>query len=111
MPKRQNTRTIQTPDLQGEDSFVVMRRLTVGEVRALRKKARTITKDDDQVEVSIEISSDTLADCVLKWNWVDDNGEPLPQPHHNVDVFDILTDEEFGFLGDTLLGTGDTQKN
>lgn len=97
MPKRQNVRTIKTDDLQGENSYVIMRRMTVGEIRS-------ISSDRPDGATAIEVSAEILSTHVTEWNWVDDDGEPLPSPAGNVEVLNRLTDEEFQFLGEQLMG-------
>lgn len=38
---------------------------------------------------------DLLAETVVEWNWVDDEGNPLPQPKDDPDVFrrELVLDE------------------
>ncbi len=45
-----------------------------------------------------------LADRLLAWSWTDDDGEPLPQPHHNPSVFYRLTDTEAYYLLSAIRG-------
>lgn len=72
MAKRQAPIVVPTPDCgQGEDAFVVVRRMTWGEARALTAAA----KDDNSQSVGRE-----LAACVTAWNWCDVDSNPIPLP-------------------------------
>lgn len=109
MPKRQNVKTIDSSAVQGEGSYVVIKRMTYGEARAARDLARRAEKDKDEDAVA-DAGQDMIANHLMTWNWVDDEGNPLPLPRDDRGVFDRLTDEEVLFLGQALNGTADAQK-
>lgn len=128
MPKRQNTIKLNSEEVQGKDSYVIVRRPTVAEVKQWQKESRDLTKErkrkekelknnpelEEELEegdIVIEMSSERLATHIVGWNWVDDDGNPLPNPNNNIEIFDILTDDEFTFLGNCLLGNAETRKN
>lgn len=98
-----STFRVESPTIQGEDSYVVFRALTVEEARAYRK---TTGSDDDVFEIGL----DALRTHIVEWNWVDDAGNPLPQPREDPGVIDRLTVEETNFLAQTLI-TRPAQKN
>jgi hypothetical protein len=105
MPQRQNVRRIPSSRVQGDDSWIEISRLTVGEAREADR-----LKDDRETD-----SFDTVVGLyqrhVVGWNWVDDDGQPLPLPKDDPGVVDRLTDLEFSFLGDCLAGSEVEQKN
>lgn len=35
---------------------------------------------------------------VMDWNWVLENGDPMPKPHNNPEVFGFLTAQEFIYI-------------
>lgn len=105
MPKRQNLRRFPSEEVQGEDSYVVVSRLTVGEAR----EADRLRKADDTD--SFEAISKFYRDHVHAWNWVDDDGEPLPLPKDDPAVIDMLTDREFEFVAECLAGSEEERKN
>ena len=99
MPKRQSVKKHDTSKVQGEDSYVVLTAVKVKEIRKIRKLAKT--EDFDEFEGGVSL----LARHVVGWNWVDDDGEPLPIPKDNPEVIDELTDEESKFLVDLMMGS------
>jgi hypothetical protein len=124
MPQRQGQKRIETPELQGDDSYVVFRRMSIQEVQDILKANKQEIAEEmgrlseegeagdkkplspaeiamaklDQSLLNIEVTNDTLAKVLHSWNWVDDFGEPLPQPASNPDVMNRLNDEEYRFL-------------
>lgn len=98
MPKRQNTRRVKTPKLQGDDSFVEIRLLTFEEHRKLREEA-----DKEQLS-NWDYGKRLMALSIAEWNWVDNDGKPLPEPRIDPDVVDRLTEEEMMFLTGLLKG-------
>ena len=53
---------------------------------------------------------DLVSAHVLEWNFVDDEGEPLPQPAEKPEVVDELTEEEATFIV-LALTNSEEQKN
>ncbi len=83
-----------SPDIQGDDSYVVFRAVTGAERDALFAGRR-----DDEPESAIrERGRRLLALRILDWNWVDEAGQPLPLPKDDVAVFDRLLEHELDFL-------------
>ncbi len=105
MPQRKSVRRYESPDVQGDDSWIEISRLTVGEARVINEHR---DKDDlDAFEAVLPI----YQKHIVGWNWVDDDGEPLPLPKDDPDVVDQLTDLEFEFVANCLSGDRDEQKN
>ena len=101
MPKRKVVRRIKSEEVQGEDSWVDMRRPKGRDIKDAVRKQDAQGEDAGNL-ASYENSQELLRAHVLSWNWVDDNGNPLPQPQDSEDVFDELTDEEVRFLTEHL---------
>lgn len=105
MPKRKRITRHDSEEVQGEGSWVKTATLTVAEMRESRKLAKT--KNFDAFELGVDVTKTH----VLEWNWVGDDGEPLPQVPDHPEVVDTLTDEEIGFLGKRISGSDTDTKN
>jgi hypothetical protein len=67
MPERRAaTYRVATPDVQGDDSWIELRKIDYG----TRKRFQAGEID----------ALDLIEMHLAGWNWVDDDGEPLPQP-------------------------------
>ncbi len=66
--------------------------------RVVRASVDIDTKDAKEVMTSWSNLVGILPDCIVGWNWTDNNGEPLPQPHRNLAAFDTLNEEELLWL-------------
>lgn len=97
MAKRIHTATkrFNTDEVQGEGSFVVLKSLTVGEIRKWRNDARK--EDADVVEGTLKV----LTKQLVEWNWVDDDGKPLPTTAKGMDA---LYEAEAEYLAKLLVG-------
>ena len=130
MPKRLSSRTVKSDEVQGEGSEVTLTGLKVYEMKEQRlaaeeaknkataynkqlrkhKKLQEANPDLDDLDPYttkynvMDAGIETLKKHILAWNWVDDDGEPLPQPQEDSDVFDKLTDDEVAFLIDHMMG-------
>lgn len=95
MPKRQNTQKLASPELQGDDSYIIMVSPKVGEMDDFRAVIAPLNTEIDNLRKSgqdgssefaeltqelEDLSRDLIPRFVKSWNWVDDNDEPLPQP-------------------------------
>lgn len=97
---------ITTEDVQGEGSWAIVRKLNVREQRKFRKMFA------DKELTAFEIGVEVMKQNVIAWDWVDDDGEPLPQPKDHPEVIDLLTDAEVEVLGNAIRGSGvDDLKN
>lgn len=88
MPERRSTVRVDCEEVQGAESYVLLRKITVADHRELRKPE--VTFDSGGKEI--------LARLILGWNWVWEDGSPMPLPSADPTVMDRLTDHEAGFL-------------
>ena len=119
MPKRQSTTRHDSDAVQGADSWVETRNPTWGEKKALRREAVTTTSqvvlDDamepeeriklrlDQMDATNDWAAEQVIKFVVAWNWVDDDGDPLPTPKDDPSVLDRLTSVEMEFLAAAVI--------
>lgn len=87
-------RRVPTPDVQGDDSYVEIRALTYGKAQEFALMAKNATDDAAKEKIGRLL----VVDHVIGWNWVDDDGKPLPTPAANPDVVNLLTTEEMTCL-------------
>lgn len=100
MPERKRTFTATSEVVQGEGSFVTFRKVSYGQLQQARKLAAEGTLTPEQNE---QYGRDWLARSIVAWNWVDDQGQPLPLPAAGLDI-DVLTNEEANWLMAQLIG-------
>lgn len=100
MLKRNRVRTMKGGPM-GDEAFVVVLVPTIGELRHQAKQAEKLGMESDAAESEANIY---FSKHILKWNWVDDEGQPLPQPFDNPGIFTVLTGDELRFLGQCLAG-------
>lgn len=108
MPQRKAIRQVFTPEVQGEDSWVKVSRLKVGQWFALQGPEGANGAEPSQAE-QVRRGLKVLVEHVLGWNWVDDEGQPLPQPKDDPAVLEQLTDEEALCLLRVLQGPSEAQ--
>ena len=97
MPKRQNTKRVESEEVQGEDSYVILKRPLYGEGKeTLERYNKALLLEDE--EEKRRLTEEFLVARVVDWNWVDDAGDPLPKPSDDPSVLDQLTDREMDFL-------------
>ncbi|MDZ4768354.1 MAG: hypothetical protein SGJ24_04435 [Chloroflexota bacterium] len=101
MAARQSTKRIDTTDLQGEGSFVIVRPFTYGRIRDLQATAGNLSAD----EVAA-LDERTIIDGVQEWNWADEAGKALPLPAADASVVRSLTVNEFNFLSRVIIAGG-----
>lgn len=113
MPKRIATRRV-TGGPQGDDAFVVIQRITFGQMQELLSMVSPNGKPDDlaTAKANLDMAKKMLPEYVVEWNWVADEAglEPLPQPKDNPAVFDSLLDEEVTWLMGALQGVVTEEK-
>lgn len=102
MAKRISTKKFSTAEVQGDGSFVILSSVKVGEQRDYFEQ-----KDDEDFD-KIEWGVELLIKHIVDWNWVDDDGEPLPLPKDDPDVIDELTNAESELIA-KLLVSSDTK--
>jgi len=76
MPERKHKllRRVDSAEVQGDDSWVLVKTPTMDDVRAGDMPA-----EGDQ-QAAIDYGRTVLGNLVKDWNWVDDDGNPLPKP-------------------------------
>lgn len=89
---RPNTVKVDSASVQGEGSYILWRRMTWGERKAIQQSAR-----DGEFGTLL-----MLTDHIAGWNWTDSDGNALPLPQGESD-FEALYDEEISFLADVAV--------
>ena len=105
MPERKKTVKLQSTRAQGKDSWVEVVPLTVRGSREFR--GRLEAADNTEAREAILLAE--LCAHIVAWNWVDEDGKPLPSPQQEPEVLEGLTSREVIFLRDALNG-GDEQE-
>jgi len=109
MPKRPDAiRHIETPELQGEDSWVKIRRTYGRDLKRMIPQGQRLRADDTPDLEKYEFGEQRIRDLVVGWNWVDDDGKPLPLPRDQADITEALRDDEIMFLIEQVSGQGGT---
>ena len=90
MPERLNKKfhRVDSTEVQGEGSWIIIRK--IGFEIVLNQNAAELKNADQNMELAYQATKTVL----YEWNWVDDEGTPLPQPKDDPEVFDELTVEE-----------------
>ncbi len=93
MPRRAPTsERFDTSKVQGEDSFIILKKLTLGDIEKITEKGRRQKASRSEVGRLILIAR------IEDWNWADENGTPLPLPRDNPKVLEGLTEDEALFI-------------
>ena len=90
-------RKVDSIEVQGEGSYVVLCAMTYGDSKAYFNR---ITSDDKSEQY--QVGNELLIKMVHEWNWVDDDGKPLPLPKDDPSVLDSMPIEEIVFLSNEL---------
>lgn len=122
MPKRNNLMRVPSDEVQGEGSFVLLRRIrwetqqeaqmklakaAGGEIGSNGEGVRVTT---EFLQMNAEFTRDLLQQCVVDWNWVDDDGKEFPKPSDPAAV-GVLNVEEVQFIVRALQPGRDELKN
>lgn len=123
MAQRQRSQRVSSEVVQGKGSYVIVRRLTLDEARQYQQEASSEYEVNDDLsdaenkalqaafnEAREVRSRELLSRFIIEWDWVDDDGNPLPQPKTDPDVFLKLTDLEFQFLSRCLTDMSELEK-
>jgi len=125
MPQRKNVVRTSTVEVMGEDSYVLVRKITTAEARevlelhqtrkaSLREKASEKKLPQDLRSVYVEElqagdAKDALeealkryADHIIEWNWVYEDGKTMPLPADDPTVLVALTGDEIRVLAKAL---------
>lgn len=92
---------IDSSEVQGDGSFVIVRSPSWG---LLRKAQKMTNSGADAATVGIEFAEELVRETVLDWNWTDDADQPLPKPADDKAVIERLTAEEVSFLIEKVTG-------
>ena len=124
MPERLSTRTFDASSVQGEGAILVLRGATVGEVLGNRRAAearntaryrfgRWLGRLFRRAPSPVDQMRDNMryyAGHVRSWNWVGDDGEPLPLPADDPSVIERLTTDEMAFIIACVNGERQTEE-
>lgn len=117
MPKRKRTNRIDSPDVQGDDSWIELQLPTMREMSEKRtiiahtqgQLDKLLANGSDDTEALAELQQQQEAltytmfsEYIIDWNWVDDDDKSLPKPHNNPDIFAELTSAEIQFLSNAF---------
>lgn len=97
-------------EIQGEGSFVTMRKPSWGVMR----RATAMMEGKSEAEAGLAMMSELLPSLITAWNWTDVEGELLPLPKDHPEIIDDLEVEEAMFLvekASELLATEKPGKN
>ena len=102
MSKRQSTKRVDSTAVQGDGSWVDIKRITYGmgiDAQALQGVTETPVLD--------EFNRKLITYLVAGWNWVDDDGNELAVPEDDPGVIDGLLDTEVLWLMQQLTAQTD----
>lgn len=102
MPQRQSIKRVDSAIVQGDGSWVDVKRITYG-MGIDAQKLQSVT----ETSVLDEYNRKLITYLVAAWNWVDDEGEPMPTPKENPAVIDSLLDTEIMWLMQQLVAQTD----
>lgn len=101
MPGRITKKRIESKAVQGDDSWVEITPIKLGQSKVI---ARQLDEMRGDPTAFIRANSETITRHVVGWNWVGDDGSPLPLPSEDPSVLDDLTNLEVQFLVRILNG-------
>lgn len=97
MAKRKNHRVVASTELQGEGSFIIVSPMTYGE-------ERDMLLNPLEGEERLARNEKHVVAHVHNWNWVDDDGNPLPLPADDPSVLKRLSRDEWNFVISAING-------
>lgn len=117
---RVTSKRIETIDLQGEGSFIVVKPVGWKTAKKINEflimgnvEVRADMSDPEKkkhIEEETALTEQVLFSSIVEWNWADENGTALPIPR-TTDDLDLLTVEEVQFLLSSVTGkNGDLKK-
>ncbi len=125
MAKRKTVKKVSTDELQGENSYVIVTAVKTKEIKQTRRESQAVSDAQKEVEKRRKVGDEDIEDVepydafgsgldmirrhLKEWDWVDDDGVPLPQPKEDPNVLDELTIEEVTFLANLLTGEEDSK--
>lgn len=115
MPTRISIVTIPTP-VQGDDAWVKIKRPTVGEMEEMYERYRIAVTPSQSpengggIDPQVAMRDELLNRFVQEWNWVDDDGLPLPQIKNDPSVIRKLLSNEIDALYQAITMQDDNKK-
>jgi hypothetical protein len=98
---------VDSTEVQGEGSYVMLLKLKHGQTWALQAEMAAASKANDTRPLE-----DLLSRQVVGWNWANADGVPFALPKDDPEVLDELTEDELVFLAQSLLSvSGAKAKN
>ena len=96
MPERKNKlyRKVESDEVQGKGSWVKLKAPTLEDIRT-----QTFPGEGDN-SAALDFGANIVSRLVVAWNWVDDEGEPLPKP--TPEIVNGLPYAEIEFLMNAL---------
>ena len=85
--------------------------ISVREYLIWNKLKGALTGDADTMAAALDALCVSLSNKILKWNWTDLTGNPLPTPYKNPEVLKELNENELIWLSTSLVETGEQRKN
>lgn len=110
MPQRSAVVKVKTP-IQGDDAWAVIKQPTYGDIRRLSTAVKSVDVKVENLTENLDFTSKLITDFVLQWNWVDNDGNPLPQVSSDPKVIDELTTEEVQQLCELVMDGEKIKKN
>jgi hypothetical protein len=113
---RVTSKRIETKDLQGEGSYIVVKPVSYSTAKKARAFVLNVPGDNQkarskQAEDEIQFTEKMIFESIVEWNWTGDDDQPLPIPRKTEDL-DALTVEEVNFIVQSITGmTGTQAKN
>ena len=104
MARKNQVRKVSSAAVQGDDSYVEFAPVMYGESKEIARRLNDIPPNNRLAQM--ELNAEVVRKYVVGWNWVDDDGNPLPLPKDDPTVLDRLTAEEMRFLGNNLNASG-----
>jgi len=83
---------------------------SMGETRDSAKELQlSIKAHGDNSDEVTNLIFRQFAGYIVDWNWIDDEGNPLPKPSDNWKVMEQLTNEEFTYIVELIKAKGQVE--
>lgn len=93
--------------VQGEGSWIEVVGLTLGETKRI---AAATEANGGNSSAQVELTEQHIREHLVNWNWLDNNGDPLPLPKDDAAVLDRLYIEEITFISKAIIGDPEAPK-
>jgi len=90
---------VDSASVQGEGSYVLLKKMTHGEVKTFNRAMAAAAKSEDETPLQIIIRTQ-----VMEWNWSDAEGVAFPLPKDEPEILERLTEAELLFLTQSIMG-------